>query len=56
MPDQPDAVPKLETAVPADTRLSYDDFMRIDLRVARVISAERVPNSRKLVQMRIDLG
>jgi len=30
--------------------------MKIDLRVAKVIEAERVPKSKKLVKMRIDLG
>jgi methionyl-tRNA synthetase len=30
--------------------------MKIDLRVARVIAAERVPNSKKLVKMDIDVG
>jgi methionyl-tRNA synthetase len=43
-------------AAPADTRISIDEFMKIDLRVARVIAAERVPNSKKLVKMNIDLG
>ena len=41
---------------PLDTRLSIDDFMKIDLRVARVLAAERVPNSKKLMKMEIDLG
>jgi methionyl-tRNA synthetase len=40
----------------AGERLSIDEFMRLDLRVARVLDAERVPNSRKLVKMRVDLG
>ena len=30
--------------------------MKIDLRVARVLAAERVPNSKKLMKMAIDLG
>jgi len=30
--------------------------MRIDLRVARVVAAERVPNSKKLVKLDVDLG
>jgi len=30
--------------------------MKIDLRVARVLSAERVPKSKKLVKMTVDLG
>ncbi|HKW00199.1 MAG TPA: methionine--tRNA ligase [Vicinamibacterales bacterium] len=41
---------------PLDARLTIDDFMKIDLRVARVLAAERVPNSKKLMKMEIDLG
>jgi methionyl-tRNA synthetase len=40
----------------ADSRISIDDFMKIDLRVARIVVAERVPNSKKLVRMEVDLG
>ena len=40
----------------ADTRLSIDEFMKIDLRVARVLTAERVPNSKKLIKLDVDLG
>jgi methionyl-tRNA synthetase len=44
-------------AAPAtDTRISIDEFMKIDLRVAKVLSAERVANSRKLMKMQIDVG
>jgi methionyl-tRNA synthetase len=41
---------------PADTRISIDDFMKIDLRTAKVLTAEKVPNSRKLVKLTIDAG
>jgi len=41
---------------PMDQRITIDDFMKIDLRVAKVLTAERVPNSKKLVKMHIDLG
>jgi methionyl-tRNA synthetase len=40
----------------ADARLSIDDFMKIGLRVARILTAERVPNSRKLMKLEVDLG
>lgn len=40
----------------ADPRLSIDEFMKIDLRVAQVLSAERVPNSKKLMKLSVDLG
>jgi methionyl-tRNA synthetase len=37
-------------------RISIDEFMKVDLRVAKVLTAEKVPNSRKLVKMTIDAG
>ena len=41
---------------PTEQRITIDDFMKIDLRVAKVLAAERVPNSKKLIKMQIDLG
>jgi methionyl-tRNA synthetase len=43
-------------AASADSRISIDDFMKVELRTAKVLSAEKVPNSRKLVKMSIDVG
>jgi len=43
-------------AAPADNRISIDDFLKIDLRVAKVLAAEKVPNSRKLMKLSIDVG
>ena len=37
-------------------RISIDDFMKVELRTAKVLAAERVPNSRKLVKLSIDVG
>lgn len=36
--------------------IDYSDFAKVDLRVGRVISAEPVPNSRKLLKLLVDLG
>ncbi len=36
--------------------LSIDDFMKVDLRVGKILEAERVPKSDKLIKMRIDIG
>ena len=41
---------------PADSRITIDDFMKVDLRTAKVLAAEKVPNSRKLVKLSIDVG
>jgi methionyl-tRNA synthetase len=45
-----------ESAWPLDARVSMDDFMKVDLRVAKVLAAERVANSKKLVKLQVDLG
>jgi methionyl-tRNA synthetase len=44
------------TVATADARLSIDDFMRVELRVAHVLEAEAVPKSKKLLKLRIDVG
>ncbi len=36
--------------------ITIDDFIKVDLRVGRVISAERVEGSLKLLRLEIDLG
>jgi len=40
----------------ADSRISIDDFLKVDIRTVRVIAAERVPNSRKLLKLDVDMG
>ncbi|MFA6542743.1 MAG: methionine--tRNA ligase, partial [Bacteroidota bacterium] len=41
---------------PVKEQVTYDDFAKIDLRVAKVIAAEAVPKSKKLIKLQIDLG
>lgn len=36
--------------------ITYDDFKKIDLRVAKILSAERIEGSEKLVKLQIDVG
>lgn len=43
-------------AAPADGTISFDEFMKVELRVAKVLSAERVAGADKLLQLRVDLG
>jgi len=39
-----------------DNRISMDDFMKVELRVAKVLEAETVPKSKRLVKLKIDVG
>ena len=36
--------------------INYDDFKKIDLRVAKILKAERVEGSDKLIKLQISLG
>jgi len=37
-------------------KISIDDFLKIDLRAAKIISAERVSSSRKLIKLEVQLA
>ena len=36
--------------------ISIEDFAKIDLRVGKILAAERVPKSSKLLKLQVDLG
>ena len=36
--------------------IAIDDFMKVELRVAKVLEAERVPKSKKLLKLKVDAG
>jgi methionyl-tRNA synthetase len=53
------APPPIETtqaAPPGMAKVSIDQFMEVDLRVAEVRAAERVPKSKKLIRMTVSTG
>ncbi len=41
---------------PIANTISYDDFAKIDLRIARIIKAEHVEGADKLLQLTLDIG
>jgi methionyl-tRNA synthetase len=47
--------PALATTA-ADARISIDTFMNVELRTAKVIAAEAIPKSKKLIKLQVDLG
>ncbi len=71
MPSQPATVAPVPTAAqpsptpiapspapqaPAPAQITIDEFMKIQLKTAKVISAERVPKSEKLLKLQVSLG
>jgi methionyl-tRNA synthetase len=55
---QPAPPPDVTVAATPDAgdRISIDDFMKVELRVARVLEAERVPKSSRLLKLQVDAG
>jgi methionyl-tRNA synthetase len=41
---------------PDTPQIAIDDFVKIDLRVAKIIVAERIPKADKLLRLEVDLG
>lgn len=64
-PSQPTPAPSAATsaaAVPtpappaAPAQITIDEFMKVQLKTAKVLAAERVPKSEKLLKLRVSLG
>lgn len=36
--------------------ITYDDFKKVELKIAKIIEAEEVPGAEKLLRLQIDLG
>lgn len=50
-PEQPSTPP-----APLAEEISIDDFVKVDIRVGRVLSAEPVPKADKLLHLKVDIG
>ena len=48
--------PSKKPAIDLKPEIEYDEFTKVDLRVAKILAAEAVPKSNKLVKLRIDIG
>jgi methionine--tRNA ligase beta chain len=46
---------KAEVEMSTD-KVSYDEFSKLDIRVGRIVEAKKVEGSRKLIELKIDLG
>jgi methionyl-tRNA synthetase len=47
---------KKEAPAKEDVTISFDEFCRLDLRVARIAEAQRVEGADRLLQLQVDLG
>lgn len=45
-----------KTVAPVKAEIQYDDFAKMDIRIATIVEAESVPKSKKLLKLLIDIG
>ncbi len=45
-----------QPATPAKTEITFDDFTKMDMRIGKVLTAERVEKSKKLLKLQVDTG
>jgi methionyl-tRNA synthetase len=50
------AAPVAHVAPDAPATISIDDFMKVHLKVAKVLEAEKMPKSQKLLKLKVDAG
>ena len=51
-----DTAETLDAEPLTEEKISIDDFVKVDLRIARIIEAKEVPEARKLLQLTLSLG
>ena len=54
-PAQP-AIPATQATAPSDGRIGIEEFQKVRLVTAKVVTAERVPKSNRLMKLQVDLG
>ena len=50
------AATQIQASDPIDSEIKFEDFAKLDLRVARIVKAEHVEGADKLLQLTLDLG
>lgn len=55
-PETPVTTPQSETETKETPLIAFDDFQNIQLKVAQIIHAEKIPDTDKLLKLTIQLG
>jgi methionyl-tRNA synthetase len=55
-PSQATTAPPATTTAAQPAQITIDEFQKVQLRTAKVVSAERVPKSEKLLKLQVSLG
>ena len=54
--EEPRSSEEILPATEDDSRITIDTFMGVELRVAKVLAAEKIEKSKRLIKIEVDLG
>ena len=54
--NEPDTTQKRPATLEIKSEISIEEFAKVDLRVATIVNAEKIPKARKLLKLEVDLG
>lgn len=60
--ESPQEEPEVKTGMKAEekprepSRISIDEFVKVEMRVGQILEAEKIEGSRKLLKLRVDIG
>jgi methionyl-tRNA synthetase len=54
-PKKPQAAPAKKDEISTE-QITIEDFMKVDLRTGKILEAEKVKKSKKLIQLKVDIG
>jgi methionyl-tRNA synthetase len=46
----------VETVEPQKETIEFDDFTKLDIRIGTILEAEKIPKTKKLLKLRVDVG
>ena len=55
-PRTPNPEPQPSVPIPAPSKISIEDFAKVEMRVGEVLSAEPIPGATKLLKLQVDIG
>lgn len=55
-PEQTTVTDTAEASQAEESRIAFDEFAKVELRIGRVVTAEAIPKSKKLVRLEIETG
>jgi methionyl-tRNA synthetase len=49
-------IPEVKPLAPLNPKISYDDFAKVEIKAGKILSAEKIPDTDKLLKLSVDFA